>query len=56
MIDQTEARLSTHEAVCAERYEGIQFRLGRMEKMFVGSAGAIIMLLIGILSQIITKG
>ena len=24
MISETEAKLSTHEAICAERYEGIQ--------------------------------
>ena len=24
MISETEARLDTHEAICAERYEGIQ--------------------------------
>jgi nitrate reductase NapE component len=30
MINETEARLNTHEAVCAQRYEAI-------EKQFVGS-------------------
>jgi hypothetical protein len=37
MITETEAKLSTHEAICAERYEGIQksFSAGskRMEKL-----------------------
>ena len=37
MITETEAKLSTHEAICAERYEGIQksFAAGskRMEKL-----------------------
>lgn len=26
MVTETEARLSTHEQICAERYEGIQSR------------------------------
>lgn len=26
MVTETEARLSTHEQICAERYEGIQAR------------------------------
>jgi len=37
MITETEAKLSTHEAICAERYAGIQksFAAGskRMEKL-----------------------
>lgn len=37
MISETEARLATHEAICAERYAGIQksFAAGskRMEKI-----------------------
>jgi hypothetical protein len=37
LITETEAKLSTHEAICAERYEGIQksFAAGskRMEKL-----------------------
>jgi len=37
MISETEAKLATHEAICAERYEGIQksFANGskRMEKI-----------------------
>jgi hypothetical protein len=43
-----EARLNTHEAVCAERYEGIRARLQRMEAMFIGGVGAIFLLLLGI--------
>lgn len=48
-IDQTEARLNTHEEVCALRYEGICARLKRIEGLGVTIAGTIIMLLIGIL-------
>jgi hypothetical protein len=44
-MDDIEARLNTHEAVCAERYLGIYSRLKRLETILIASAGAIIMLL-----------
>jgi len=47
-IDQVESRLSTHEAVCAERYSGINARLKRLEHILIGSAGAIIVLLLSV--------
>lgn len=52
-IDQTEARLNTHEEVCALRYEGICARLKRIEGLGITVAGAIIMLLIGILLTVL---
>jgi len=55
-IDQTEARLNTHEEICALRYEGICARLKRLENMGMTVAGTIIMLLIGILISILMKG
>lgn len=48
-IDQTEARLNTHEEVCALRYESICARLKRLEGLGMTVAGTIILLLIGIL-------
>jgi hypothetical protein len=51
-IDQTEARLNTHEEVCALRYEGLCARLKRLEGIGVAVAGAIIMLLIGIILKL----
>ncbi len=51
-IDQTEARLNTHEEVCALRYDGICARLKRLENIGVGAAGTIIMLLITIVMKI----
>jgi hypothetical protein len=45
---EVEARLSTHEAVCAERYAGINARLKRLEQILIGSAGAIILLLLSV--------
>jgi hypothetical protein len=38
----------THEAVCAERYAGINARLKRLETILIGSAGAIILLLLSL--------
>jgi hypothetical protein len=51
-IDQTEARLNTHEEVCALRYEGLCARLKRLEGIGVAVAGAIIMLLVGIIVKL----
>ncbi len=51
-IDQTEARLNTHEEVCALRYDGICARLKRLENIGVGVAGTMIMLLITIVMKI----
>jgi len=47
-IDQTEARLNTHEEVCALRYEGICARLKRLENVGLSVAGAIILMLVSI--------
>ena len=51
-IDQTEARLNTHEEVCALRYDGICARLKRLENIGVGAAGTMIMLLVTIVMKI----
>jgi hypothetical protein len=51
-IDQTEARLNTHEEVCALRYDGICARLKRLENIGVGVAGTIIILLVTIVMKI----
>jgi hypothetical protein len=47
-ISELESRLNTHEEVCAVRYEGINARLKRLETILIGSAGAIILLLLGL--------
>jgi hypothetical protein len=51
-INEVEARLMTHEEVCAVRYEGINARLKRLEQILIGSAGAIILLLIGVVLKV----
>lgn len=52
-INQTEARLNTHEEVCALRYDGICARLKRIENLGVTVAGFVITLLIGILLAVL---
>jgi len=47
-IDQTEARLNTHEEVCALRYDGICARLKRLENVGLSAAGAILLMLVSI--------
>jgi hypothetical protein len=52
MITETDARLSSHELLCAERYAGINARLKRLEQILITSAGAIILLLIGLVTKL----
>ncbi len=42
-IDATEARLSTHEEVCAIRYEQINARLKRIEGIMIKTAGIMLL-------------
>jgi hypothetical protein len=46
--DEIDLRLSTHEEICALRYEAIGARLKRLESILMASAGAIILLLLSI--------
>ncbi len=52
-IDETKARLNTHEEVCALRYESICARLKRLEGVGITVAGTIILLLLGILLSLV---
>jgi hypothetical protein len=45
-INETDARLNSHEAVCAFRYETINARLKRLEQILIGTAGFIIVFLL----------
>jgi hypothetical protein len=53
-IDATEARLSTHEEVCALRYQVINARLKRMEGIMITCAGAMILSMGGAVFTLIT--
>ena len=46
-INATEARLSTHEEVCALRYEQINARLKRIEGIMMKTAGVMILSMAG---------
>ena len=52
LIDNTEARLNTHEAVCELRYDSICARLKRIEQILVCSAGFIVASLVAIAFKI----
>ena len=43
------AKLNTHEAVCSERWKETIERIKRLEMVMIGSAGAVILLLAGML-------
>jgi hypothetical protein len=48
-IDTTDARLSTHEEVCAYRYETINARLKRIEGIMLSAAGLMIVSMTGVI-------
>jgi hypothetical protein len=50
--NEVEARLMTHEEVCAVRYDGINARLKRLEQILIGSAAFIIALLLGLVLKV----
>jgi hypothetical protein len=47
-VEQVKGQLDTHEAVCAERYLGINARLKRLEQILIASAAFIIALLLSL--------
>jgi hypothetical protein len=51
-INETDARLSTHEEVCAIRYEAINARLKRLEHILMGTAAFIIASLLTIVLKL----
>jgi hypothetical protein len=46
-VDVTDARLQTHEEVCAIRYEQINARLKRLEHIIMQAAGVMILSMAG---------
>ena len=50
-MDDLETKFVTHEAVCAERWKETILRIKRIEAILIGSAGAIILLLLGIVTR-----
>lgn len=48
-MTETEARLNSHEAVCAERYDQINARLKRLEGIIIKSVGTILVGMTGVI-------
>jgi hypothetical protein len=46
-IDATDARLATHEEICAIRYDQINARLKRIEGIMIKTAGVMILSMAG---------
>lgn len=53
-INETDARLNSHEAVCAERYAQINARLKRLEGILLKTAGVILVSMAGVIWASIT--
>ena len=53
---ELEVQLTSHEAVCAERYQTFIQRVDRLESLMIKTAGALIVGMAGILVTIILKG
>ena len=51
-VKEVEVRLETHEAVCAERWKETIERIKRLEVILISSAGAVILLMAGMLWKI----
>ena len=52
-ISETEARLSTHEEVCAIRYDQINARLKRIEGIMIKTAGQMIISMTGVIFSVV---
>lgn len=48
-MTDTEARLNSHEAVCAERYEQINARLKRLENILMKASGIMLVSMAGVI-------
>ena len=51
-LQELDKNFSIHEQVCAERWKETIIRIKRLESVLVGSAGAIIMLLLAIVLKV----
>ena len=52
-LTETEARLNSHEAICALRYEQINARLKRLENILMKTAGIMLVSMAGILWSVV---
>ena len=54
-INATEARLDTHEEVCAMRYEQINARLKRLEGIIIKACGVMLVAMAGVVWSSLTQ-
>jgi len=50
-VNELEGRVNIHEAVCEERWTETILRIKRIEAILIGTAGAIIMLLLHLVTK-----
>lgn len=55
-VDATDARLSSHEEVCALRYEIINARLKRLEGILITACGVLLTGMGGVVMTLVTHG
>jgi len=55
-IDATEARISSHEEICALRYEVINARLKRLESILITACGVLLTGMGGMVFTFLTHG
>jgi hypothetical protein len=48
-VQEVQHQIDTHEAVCAERWKETILRIKRIEHIMIGSAGTMIVLLLGVI-------
>ena len=53
---ELEVQLTSHEAVCAERYNTFIQRVDRLESLMINTAGALIVGMAGVIVTILIKG
>jgi len=51
-MEDTDTRLSVHEAVCAERWKETILRIKRIESIGIACAGSIILLLLHLVTKL----
>ena len=54
-INETEARLNSHEEICAFRYEQINARLKRLEQVLIKASGALLVMMAGMVFTFLSK-
>lgn len=55
-INETEARLNSHEAVCAVRYDAINARLKRIESIILKTAAIMLVSMAGVIWSALSRG